>query len=189
MARDIIISGETLLQVKGASNSTISTLTQLGLASTPVTIRFMTHYDDIHLDAFGGDAGAPNDVQFMLAEAQISCTLVQFDQVVLRTLQTAGMGNAPVEGQMPRAGTRLGGGVARFGANWSFISLNLTSPVLSLPWRFYNTYLTDALSWPLGTKRSLVNVTFRALPYSVDPYGGGTGAQGVVLYDHVLDAP
>jgi hypothetical protein len=189
MTRDVIINGETMLAVKSSAFA----LTNLGLAEAPVRISFEYKHEDINLDAHGR---APLDMQFMLEAAHVTANLIHFDPTVLRACMalaaaSAGailQGGTGVEGSFPRAGTRLGGGLPQFAAGNSLISLNLSSPVLVLPWRFFYTHLVEALEWPLGNERSVVNVHFRAIPYMVDPWNGGLGALSTQLYDHGTDS-
>ncbi len=95
---------------------------------------------------------------------------------------------APVVGQMGRAGQRLGNNSARFSATNRLIGLNMTSPVAAKPWRFYFTYLSaQPMVFPLGTERSLVQLQWRAIPFTMDPYQQGAGSFGTLLYDHQLD--
>ena len=82
----------------------------------------------------------------------------------------------------------MGGNVARFAAGNNFIGLNLTSPVASKPWRFYFAYLVaPPATFPLGTEKSIIGLQWRAIPFTVDPWQGGSGALGQILWDHVLD--
>ena len=82
----------------------------------------------------------------------------------------------------------MGGGNPLYSAGNSYIALGILSPVGNIPWRFYASYLTgNPITYPLGTEKSLVQMNWRAIPYAQDPWGGGTGAQGVILYDHGTD--
>lgn len=187
MARDIFINGETLVSVKGNVNTTISALTQLGLTdpSGVVTITFNNYHDDILVDTFGPNT--PMDEQIFLTDANITMTLVQFDEAVLEVCQTEAMGGVGF-GTLGHAGTRLGGGNVRFAANNHYIGLNLSSPIAGKPYRFYFAYLAGTpIRWPLGTKRSLVELNWRAIAYTTDPWNAGLGAFGQVLFDRTLD--
>ena len=164
--------------------------TQLGLADSPIAITIDVKYDDVIVDAWGQEV--PIDVQMFGTEARISMTLVHFDPSVLRACIALSMGFPSAEGQVARAGTLMGGNQPRFTPGNNFIGLNIASPVAGLPWRFYQTWLTGpSVDWPLGTKRSLVRLNWRAIPYPPgtppDPYNGGFGSLNVPLYDHVLD--
>lgn len=196
MARDFWINGETMVYVKGRSDSAIASLTELGLADSSIRITPNFRYDDIKVDAWGE---IPPEVQFMLSDVMITMTLVHFDRSVLATCLQLSQGGAPSEGQMARAGQRLGNNQPRFGpatgspptgnnAGNNYIGLNLSSPVAGQPWRFYYTYLTGPpMEFPLGAERSVVTLHWRAIPYTQDPYQGGLGAYGQYLWDHTLD--
>ncbi len=185
MSRTFYISGESLVSVKGAVNTPIGTLTQLGLSDTQITVTLDSKYLDIPVNAWGQ---VPPEVQYMLSEAQIDMTLINFDPNVLETCVQLSMGGAAAVGQTARAGTLMGGGVPRFAAGNNYISLNIYSPVAQRPWRFYTTYLSrPPFTWPLGTERSIVRLNWRAMLFTVDPWNNGLGAAGAILYDHVLD--
>lgn len=186
MARDFHINGESLVLVKSRSDSALGSLQELGLASDKITCSPRFKHRDINVDAWGE---APADVQFMLAEVGISMTLIHYDRTILEACIALSTGSNTSEGVLPRAGTRLGGGVARFAAGNNYIGLNISSPVEGRPWRFYFCYLADTpFSYPLGTEKSMVTLNWRAIPYTTDPYQGGVGAQGQVLWDHELDS-
>ncbi len=186
MARDIFENGVVMVSVKGRADSNIPILTQLGLADTPIRMDFDLRHMDIQVDAYGREI--PFDVQAKLGAVFVSMNLVHVEHGVLREVVRLNMGNTIIEGVMPRAGQRLGGGFPRFAPGWNYVSLNLTSPVAGLPWRFYNAYLTQRpLQWSIGTERSLIPVTFRCIPYTPDPWNAGFGSAGVVLWDHGQD--
>ena len=99
------------------------------------------------------------------------------------------LGGATAFGRLPRAGQLMGGGNARFGAGNNYVGLNLYSPVGGRPWRFYFTYMTGpAKVLPLGTRRTVAQVNWRCIPYSVDPWNGGLGTFGKILWDNTLDS-
>lgn len=189
MARDFQINGETMVYVKGAANTAIANLTELGLAVDQVRITPNFRHLDIKVDAWGGSDGPPADVQWMLMDVMIQMTLVHFDYDVLEhCLQLSAGGPNAAFHTMTRAGARLGNNFARFEAGNRYIGLNLASPQGQRPWRFYFAYLaSQPVTIPLGVERSLVPVTWRAIPYTQDPWGAGLGAEGNVIWDHVLD--
>jgi len=197
MARDFFINGETMVLVKGNVASAIPTLTQLGLCDSPVRITFNFKYKDINVDSWG-NTEVPTDVQCYLTDANIQTQLVHYDQPVLEACMNESLGSAVTIGTMQRTGTRMGNNAARFSAANSYIGLNLTSPVAGLPWRFWYAYMVGPpITIPLGTERSLTVVNWRAIPYTNDPWGGGTaqpgtaagtGSFGAVLFDRTLDS-
>lgn len=196
MARAWFINGESLVMVRGNAlapyNISDSSGAQLGLSEGPISVRPNFVHKDIHVDAFGGEI--PADVQTMLADVTISMRLVNVDRDVLDTCLLQSMGNlGGTIGQVPRAGTVLGGtGSAgagstqtRFGSNWQYIVLGIRSPVASKPWRFPAAYMTGPpMEFPLGTEKSIIQVNWRAIPWAADPWGGGTGAAGAILWDY-----
>jgi hypothetical protein len=190
MARDFLINGESMVSVKGPQGSAIASISQLGLTVSPIRVTLDVRHRDINLDAWGGEI--PADTQFMLAAASISMDLVHVDRDVLSACIKLGMAGAGGvgnnEGQLARAGLRMGGGLARFASGNNYIGLNISSPVLALPYRFYFAYLTGTpVDIPLGTEKSIIVCNWRAIPYTQDPWNSGQGATGTVLYDNTLD--
>lgn len=175
MARNYYINGETMVKVQ---NQSIGTSQELGLSDTPISIQVTYHQLDIRVDAMGGTA--PPEVQHMSMEAMISMTLIHFDNTVLDACIRESHAGATF-GTMPRAGTRLGGNVAIGATGNHFITLGLTSPVGGAPWRFPAAYLYQTpFVWPLGTERSIVQLRWRAIPYTIDPQT----ANGVIVWDN-----
>ncbi len=186
-----------MVSVKGASGSSISSLTQLGLADNSIHIRLNPKHMDVNADAWGREGRGPAfEVQTFLADADITMTLVHFDRTVIDYCLQESQGGSSAPGTMARAGARLGNNAARFAATNHFIGLNLSGPVSAKPWRFYYTYLLGDQDFPIGTERSIITLKWKAIPYTNDPWGGGTaqggtaagtGAVGALLYDNTLD--
>lgn len=188
MARDYKINGESMVAVKSNPLSTIGSLTNLGLSDGPIIWTPNYRHMDIAVDAWGGDQGPPPEIQCFLADVTIRMTLVHFDRGVLEECMRLSLGGGGAEGTLPRAGSRMGNGAARFAAGNNFIGLNISSPVEGRPMRFLFAYLTGPpVEYPVGTRRSVVACNWRAVPYTVDPWNGGVGAQGTVLWDHTSD--
>lgn len=167
MALGYTVNGETQISYDG---------NVLGLAESPVQVVITPKYKDIIVDAWG--PSVPPEVQYFLAEARISFTLVYFDNVVVNSIWTNMMGGALPNGtigQTSRAGTLMSPYMK---------TLSLSSPVLGRPWTFNNVYAETSGTYPLGTEKTLLSMSFRALPIPAtgNPYGGGTGAQGTVLW-------
>lgn len=173
MARDYFINGESLVKV---SNQAIGGVQELGLTDSPIQLSFQPHHMDIRVDAMGGQV--PPDIQFMSMEARISMSLIHFDLSVLNACISASNAGGGL-GTMPRAGSLMGGGVALGAAGNNYITVGITSPVAANPFKFYACYLTD-YPWPLGTEKSVVHITWRAIAYAVDPQT----ALGVVVWDN-----
>lgn len=189
MARDFTIAGESLVLVKGNVNTLMSSVTQLGLPAAPIRVRPEFRHKDLKVDAWGE---APPEIQFMLAWVNITMDLIHVDMNVLDAVLQESMGGAAAIGQLTRAGTRMGGGGARFSPTYHFVGLNIAAPVSARPWRFLHSYLTGPpIEHPVGTEASVITCNWRAIPYISDPANivGGiiTGATNVPLWDHVLD--
>ena len=187
MPRNWQINVESLVQVKGATDTAIANLTELGLAVEDITVSPHLEHDDMLLDASGR---APSDVQFFMGWCDINMTLGHFDPDVLETCINLSAAQIGAFGSIARAGTRLGNNVARFVAGYRFVGLNITSPVEARPWRFGHTYLTGTpvMVMPLGTKRSLVQLNWRAIAYQPDPYAIVSSATGTVaIWDRTAD--
>lgn len=186
MARGYFINGATLVSVKGNVNSGIAALSELGLPEDRIEISYEFRHRDIRIDAWGGEI--PPDMQFMLAAANISMTLLHHDPDVLAECIKEAMAGASAEGTMPAAGTLMGGGVARFAAGNHYVSLNIYSPVGGRPRRFLTAHLHgNPVSFPLGTEKSAVRINWRAIPYAADPWNGGLGSAGTKIWDYTLD--
>jgi hypothetical protein len=175
-----------MVYVKGASDTTIGTRQELGLSEIDaVTVVPEFIHEDATVDAWGR---APVDIQYFLAAINVSMTLVNVDMDVLKECLKESMAGAAADGAMVRAGSFMGNGLARFAAGNHFIGLNLASPVGSNPWRIYFAYLTGPpITFPLGTKRSLIQLNWRGIPYTTDPWGNSLGALNSPLWDHTLD--
>jgi len=186
--RNYNINGETLLRVKGAANSSLGSLQELGLAVGPVRITFEFRHHDIIVDDFGPDI--PAEVLWMLATANISTDLIHYDNDVLEDCIKQSMAGANF-GVFESCGTPLGGFKPIFDRDNHYISLNLLSPVLNKPWRFRTTYLTGPpLEIPIGTKVTIVRLMWRAVPYSTQIFDSPTKeprSKGTILWDRTLD--
>lgn len=188
MARDFFINGESLVLVKGRQDqSVLASLQQLGLSDDRIRVSFQTKHRDLTVDAWGE---APPDVQWKNTTGTVSMTLIHFDPTVLEAcLLESFAGNGTGLG---RAGQRMGNNQPRFGPGGAggnhYIGLNIVSPVAAVPWRFYFAYLAEQpLEWPLGTEKSIVQLNWRIIPYTQDPYGNGLGSSNTPFYDHTLD--
>lgn len=189
MARQYYINGETMISVKGNVNSLIANTTQLGLSQDAIQVREEFLQDMIGVDAYGNPDGHPNppDMQVFGGYAVFKTNLVHYDPLVLQECIRLSFGNAPAEGQQARAGTLYGNNVPLYGAGNCYITVGISAPIGGIPWTFVSCYMTERpFVYPLGTKRSIVEVEWRAIAYSVDPWNSGTGSQGVPVYNHVL---
>ncbi len=186
MSRNWFINGESMVYVKGPAGSLIANLQELGLSDNPIQITMVPKHKDINLDAWGE---APADVQFKLAEVIITMGLIHFDPLILMDCVRLSMGGAAQFGRMARAGTLMGGAVPRFHASNKLVGVTIASPQEGLPWRFLTCYLAQPIGqWPLGTEKSVVQLQFRCIPYTYDPWQGGAGASNWVLFDNIPDS-
>lgn len=189
MPRAYYINGETMIKVKGRSDSEIGSLTDLGLCSDSISVRIESDRKPIIVDAYGSK---PPESQFFGAMAAVSHTLVHFDPVILNVCLRESWGSSPALGAMGHAGSLMGNGLARFGPGGvfgnHFIGLNIISALGAPVWRFLNSYLADnPIEWPLGTEKSLVRCDWQAVPYSIDPWNNGNGSYGVQIWDQTAD--
>lgn len=195
MSRDFYIPGPCMVYVKGRSTSAISTLSELGLTEDQIQVSPTIKHMDVMVNAWGGKE-IPAEQQTFLADVNVVMRLVHFDTAVLQECIRLSMGGPNQAGAVAMAGTRMGAGAMRFAPLNNYIGLNITSPVVNDPWRFYYAYIVGAPSFPLGTERQVATINWRVIPYTNDPWGGGTanpgtaagtGAQNALLWDRTLD--
>lgn len=167
MARGYYTNGETLVQVKGSPQS-ISKVTPLGIASESIKITPHYKHFDLKVDDFGPDI--PPEVLWNLTDATIQMTLVHFDPAIL-SICVAESACGGTEGVMISAGTPMGGGKPLYNPANHYITLYLSTngggtTGNAAPWKFPTAYLSvTPFMWPIGVERSLVELTWRAIPY------------------------
>lgn len=197
MARDFFINGPTGVFVKGRSDGPLAALSFLGLSESPIIVTPRFRHAPLMVNAWGGGE-VPADLQVFLADADVAMDLIDFDRTFLANCIQAAMGGAAAEGACVTAGTRMGGNAARFAPGNNYLGLNLTAPVSPgpSPWRFYYAYLQDSIEFPLGSEKSVIRLSWKVVPYTNDPWGGGSaqptttagfGAGGALLWDHNAD--
>lgn len=174
----------------------------LGLASDSIRISPRYVHHDMRVDDFGPEI--PADVMQNLADVTIRMNLVHVDKDILDVcLRESLGGGAGKWGVLAPAGEILGGNKDFFASGWHYTSLNLLTND-NLPWRFRAAYLSqNPAEIPLGTRHSIFNLTWRAIPYYFQSVfapvlggGGGNGdfgggevvSSGVVLFDHSPDS-
>lgn len=161
MARNYYVFGETLVSVV-----VYGTTSELGLAEEEIVITPRFIHEDIIPDDFAPDC--PANVMWKLADATIRMTLVHYDDAVLRNCVASSMGSATgFEGMLPAIGRPMGSNAALKTSTNRFIELQVgDSGGDEDPWVFPSAYLAAMpMEMPLGTKRSLVKLTWRAVPY------------------------
>lgn len=199
MARDFFIGGESLVLVKGRTDSAIANLTELGLATDQIRCTPNFRHRELVVNAWGE---APPDVQWMLSSVDITMNLIHVDRSVIDTCLLLSMGGDPVlgtVGRMGRAGQRLGNNLPRFSpataspgtgyaAGNNLIGVNITQPVGGHPWCFLMCYLKEMpVEFTLGVEAEVFPLSWRCIPFTQDPYQGGLGAYNWPLWQHVLD--
>lgn len=201
MSRDFYLNGPSLVKVKGGAHLgttlNVGKLTELGLSSEGIEIDLSFHHRKLIPDDYGPIV--PAELMTDLAEARIRMTLIHFDYNVLDICLGESLGGDRgiyAGGQLPPAGTIMGGGGPIFSSGNHFISLNILSEykpqtlLLGIPWRFPACYLSQPpVHFPLGTKCSAVGLTWTAFPYS--PFGGttiGTSGSSSTLTGEILSS-
>ncbi len=187
MARDFQVTGECMVSVLLPQPSASVGFQQLGLAQDPCSVTFQIGHKDLKVDAW---QGAPPEIQIMLGTATISFNLIHFDKTILDELHRFSEGYAAGgAGNVRRAGYRMGGNVGLYLSGNNFCGLYLSAPVNGQMVHFPATHLVaPPYEYSLGTDSQVVRVQFRGIPYTasgavLDPWGGGTGAENVKLWD------
>jgi hypothetical protein len=189
MARGYVVNAESMIYVKGRSDSAIAALSELGLCTDSIQIQVTSNRKNIRVDAYGD---SPPEQQFFGAGANVSFTLVHFDKDVLDECLRLSWGGAPAVGAMGHAGQLMGNNLGRFApggfAGNNYVGLNIVSAVGERPWRFLFSCLSDnPYTYPVGTLRSEVQNNWQAFPYSADPWNSGQGSFGAYVFDHTAD--
>lgn len=174
MPRTFYINGESMITI-GPMGS-LTPLVQLGLTEDRVEVSLRVHSEPLYVDAFG--KLNPANEQVFGGEAIITMHLIHFDPVQLAVCAKSAF-NGPKEGYLGRAG------LTRDATGGGFISLGIASPIAGLPFIFPTAYLRDdPYRMPLGNEKTVATLIWRALAYPIggDPWGGGTGSLGAILY-------
>ena len=213
--RDFYINGESLVVVKGNGalgqsgamaiafpnnflpdpSGNFAATWELGLSSEQVVISPRFVHKDIPVDGFG--TTIPPEVLWEIVDCRISMTLIHFDRYVLDSC-LAESANGEV-GAVVNAGEPMGHGVSLMSSGNHYISLNIMSEVLDIPWHFPSAFLTEQpIRLPLGPGASAVLLNWRAIPYK-SPVGfalssSGSvpspidlGSSGTIIWDHQSD--
>lgn len=180
MPRGFQIHGESLVTVRMLTPSSIGktpTTQELGLATDSIVVKYDYSFKDLKVNAWGF---VPPDTQNMGFVALITMSLIHWDEAVLTQCINNSLGGAPSYGTRSFAGATLGGGEAQFGGESLFsnflISLGVNNRGLygrgiPAPYRFLYTHLINPpTEIPIGTKTSVINLNWRAIPYTPDPY-------------------
>lgn len=196
MARDYRIAGETLVIVKGGAHLVSGSVgrgiadgRELGLSADAIQLSPRFIHQDIKVDDFGPQI--PADVMWNLADITIRMNLVHYDREVLDVVARESCGGGRgLWGVLAPTGTIMGGNKFIFSSGWHYMSLNLRTND-DFSWRFRAAYLSvPPIEIPLSTRRSVTQLTWRAIPYR-EPTSlfnpGEIVSSGVVLFDHTID--
>lgn len=199
MTRAYQIYGEFMVNVRGGQHLPSSVggfnnnkIAQLGLTSEAVTIVPRFRHKEIYTDDYGKEI--PAELMCYMADAQVNITLVHYDEDVLQICmqETMGGGDGSFsvlgnDGIMPRGGRLLGNNISMYFSGNHYLSVSLFPAASVKGWRFTSCYLnSQPLVIPVGAERSLVQLSFRAIPYSTMT-SGEVLASGVVLWDRIPD--
>lgn len=166
MARSYYINGNTQVLVDGS---------ELGISDGQITISPMLFHQDIKIDDFGPDV--PGLILWQLGEARVRMTLVHFDSAVLDTAIRKSMAGGTL-------GTMVGGGTP---LTSSYQSLRITSPVKGKVYVFPTAFVEDKVDIPVSNERTIVTLTWRAVPKPVEQSGEPLSA-GAVLWQNPAQA-
>jgi hypothetical protein len=160
------VNGPAVVWVAGGAVG--SARVPLGICRDVVHIR-INHHDN-PINASTGGPQLPVDVQEMGKDANIRCSLSEFDPAVLDKLEVSG--DAPDVGSLPSIGMPLAAAGKTF---------QLAIPSNYKPWTFYTCKLRprdDAV----GTVYSVIDLEF----YAWANIGGALNAKGAKLFAHTF---
>ncbi len=168
------------------------------MASEGIRITPRFSHLDIHADDFGPEV--PPEVLWQGADCEIRMTLVHYDSAMLDICLQQAMGGArqivpPIgpTGIFGPIGTPMGSLLPLLASGNFYMSLNLASPVLGMPWHFPACYLTGPpVEIPLGTERTLAVCIWRAIPY-VSTFTSGmtltsSGSLDTISFSEILSS-
>lgn len=170
MALAYFTAGPGYLQTNTGASSAYETL---GMSQDGIRIGIERLHSPIKSDAAGE---SPADFQFMGSQARITAELTAWDKAVLAKLQAKADASA-TDGQAGAIGAILGVGGFDF-------SLYLPSSTAD-PWVFAACKLEGAQEVNVGTKQSILRITFMAFR-KVGPTS--TNVSGTALYTRVAPA-
>lgn len=177
---DFVIYGPVLVKVKVEGE-----VKDLGLTDSPIVIAPRYYHQDLRADDYSDRVGP--DTMAMLADCIIEMTLVFFDESTLLSCLASSIA-ALNDGAVAGAGTIMGANKEAGTKGCHYVSLNLVS---NTDWRFPASYLAEMpMRYPIGTKRSLVRLRWRAIPYvgTLSPGDkGSVSSKNKVIWDHILD--
>lgn len=196
MARQFNIAGQSLVQVIGPAGSLfpgtwgppvgpgLAGGAQLGLSVDPIEVTVLINSEPVIVDAYGKNN--PIDEQVYGGEAMMRMNLVHFDPVFLGEVVRLSLGGT-AEGLLGTAGHLRGNNSVLGSSTNRLMCLSITSPLGNfLPYTFHAAYLKDQpIRFPFGAERTIVQLEWRALAYTIDPWNGGAGSLGAPLYSRI----
>lgn len=176
MAAQVHVYGEAQLQVQ--TSGTVFTL--LGVSVDGVSIEFRDFTEPVFTDTFGPDV--PFDEQQMLQDAIIRAQLVWYDATVYSNIRSRpAVVNSGTAGTLGFAGELWGAGAMYFPLLvYPKVGAASLNGYDNDPYNFPKARLLDAQPMKVGTRRTLLDVTFRALPYT----GTAGSTLGAVLWSN-----
>jgi hypothetical protein len=167
----IHVNGEALFRSgTGAS----SALESLGVTVDGADIEIRDHTEPVFTDTAGPDM--PFDEQQFGETAIIKGQMIFYDDVVLAKHR-----GRPANVLAAAEGT-IGNMGALWGAGGLYFRLLVLSPTDSVPWNFLTARLLDAAPSKHGTRRTLWDLTWFAIPFK----GAAGLTAGTVLYNRVI---
>ena len=161
MALSYYINGNTIVSVDGS---------ELGISDGKITITPVLFHQDIMVDDFGPKV--PGLVLWQLGEARIKMTLVWFSAGILDSAVKKSMGGGTL-------GTMVAGGTPMPA---TYMSLRISSQIFGGTYVFPTAFIEDRIDIPVSNERTIVTLTWRAVP---KPTGSGSGeilSAGTVLW-------
>ena len=147
MAATVRNAGLTTVKIKFPSGS----IETLGYTRNGAEVGEEAHYEDVHGDENGGDAGPPIDIQYLGAIARIRLDCTKFDIAVINKIR-ARLDSATL-GTPGTAGTFMFGGAKDFR-----LILDCTTD----PRNFPRVICREEISSNLGTKYQAWSLTLEA---------------------------
>jgi hypothetical protein len=140
----------------------------LGYSQDGVTVELHYETDDIHTDARGSKI--PEDVLDLGQWATVRCNLIKYDYPTLQALQGR-LGNPTIPNNDPNTNeddlSEIGTLMGQCGdlyPLWIRRAYTGCEANIEGGWKFYTAYLADVDSFKIGTRTTIHDITFRALP-------------------------
>lgn len=191
IVQDFNINGECMVYVKGGehlSGRPMHVKTELGLSNTNVVLSFQHSQKELMVDDFGPDT--PADIIALISSVKLTIPLIHFNREVLGMCLDESWGGAN-NGILAPGGKLLGGNKPLYASGNHFVAVSLASHITGIetPWRFKACYMMGPpMEYPLGVGASLIQTTWRAIPYT-QMVSGEIRSSGAILWDFEDDFP